>query len=62
MVPYSIDPVEATANLTSALGYMHQLQEDGVYIAMNGLFDLHEKIIKDKAKGKFVRKNKGYTV
>ena len=56
MVPYSIDPVEATANLTSALGYMHHLQEDGVYIAMNGLFDVHEKIIKDKAKGKFVRK------
>lgn len=56
MVPYNIDPVEATANLTSALGYMQLLSQDGVYIAMNGLFDSYEKIIKDRSKGRFVRK------
>jgi L-asparaginase len=56
MVPYSIDPVEATANLSSALGYMQLLQDNGVYTAMNGLFGLHEKIIKEKSKGKFIRK------
>ncbi len=56
MVPYSIDPVEATANLSSALGYMQLLQEDGVYTVMNGLFGSYEKIIKEKSKGKFIRK------
>jgi len=56
MVPYSIDPVEATANLSSALGYMQLLQDNGVYTVMNGLFGLHEKIIKEKSKGKFIRK------
>ncbi|KYJ87752.1 asparaginase domain-containing protein [Sulfurovum riftiae] len=56
MVPYTIDPVEATANLSSALGYMQLLSEDGVYTVMNGLFGSHEKIIKEKSKGKFIRK------
>ena len=56
MVPYSIDPIEATANLASALGYMQLLEEDGVYTVMNGLFASYDKIAKDKAKGKFVRK------
>jgi len=56
MVPYSIDPVEATANLSSALGYMKLLQKNGIFIAMNGLFDSYEKIIKEKSKGKFVHK------
>jgi len=56
MIPYSIDPVEATANLTSALGYMQLLEEDGVYTVMNGLFASYDKIVKDKSKGKFVRK------
>ena len=56
MVPYSIDPVEATANLTSALGYMQMLEKDGVYTVMNGLFGSYDKIVKEKSKGKFVRK------
>lgn len=56
MVPYSIDPVEATANLSSAFGYMEMLEEHGIYIAMHGLFGTHEKIIKEKSRGKFIRK------
>jgi len=56
MVPYSIDPVEATANLSSALGYIQLLQNNGIYTVMNGLFGPHEKIIKEKSKGKFIRK------
>ncbi len=54
MVPYAIDPVEATANLASAFGYIQTLTDDGVYIAIHGLFGLYNKIIKDKINGKFI--------
>lgn len=54
MVPYSIDPVEATANLASSFGYMQNLNDNGVYIVMNGLFGSYEKIKKDRKKGKFI--------
>ncbi len=53
MVPYSIDPVEGTANLASAFGYLQTLTEDGVYIAMHGLFGHYHKIIKNKKNGIF---------
>lgn len=53
MVPYSIDPTEATANLASAIGYLQRQDNDGVYIAMNGVFGNYEKIKKDRKKGKF---------
>ncbi|WP_294952334.1 asparaginase domain-containing protein [Sulfurovum sp.] len=54
MVPFSVDPVEATANLCSALGYMQLLPANGVYTVMNGLFGSHEEIMKEKSEGKFV--------
>ena len=54
MVPYSIDPVEATANLASAFGYLQTLNDDGIYIAMHGLFDTYDKIEKDRKNGKFI--------
>jgi len=53
MVPYSIDPVEATANLCSAYGYMNAMHNDGIYIAMNGVIDYFDKVKKDRIKGKF---------
>jgi L-asparaginase len=53
MVPYSIDPVEATANLASAYGFMQALEKHGVYIAMNGILDRYDKVKKDRKKGKF---------
>ena len=53
MVPYSIDPVEATANLCSAYGYMNAMHKEGVYISMNGLIDSYDKIKKARSKGKF---------
>jgi len=53
MVPYSIDPTEATANLASAYGYINALQKKGVFIAMNGVMDSYEKIKKDREKGMF---------
>lgn len=55
MVPYSIDPVEATANLCSAYGYISAIKEEGIYIAMNGVIDAYEKVKKDRSKGKFSR-------
>jgi L-asparaginase len=56
MVPYAIDPVEATANLASAFGYLQKLDEDGIYIAMNGVFGPAETIEKEREVGKFVYK------
>ena len=53
MVPYSIDPVEATANLCSAYGYINAIKEEGVYIAMNGAMGLYDKVKKDRTKGRF---------
>jgi len=53
MVPYSIDPVEATANLASAYGYIQAQKENGVYIAMNGTLDRYNKVKKDRKKGRF---------
>ena len=53
MVPYSIDPVEATANLCAAYGYMNALEKEGIYIAMNGVMGNYKKVRKDRKKGKF---------
>lgn len=53
MVPYSIDPTEATANLASAYGYLAALKSHGTYIAMNGVLDSYEKVKKDRKEGRF---------
>lgn len=53
MVPYSIDPVEATANLSSAYGYINALGQEGIFIAMNGVMGPYEKVKKDRTKGRF---------
>jgi len=55
MVPYSIDPVEATANFASAFGFIQNMNENKVFIIMNGLFSEYNKIKKDRKKGKFVK-------
>lgn len=52
MIPYSIDPVEATANLALALGFV-QCAPNGVYIAMQGIVGPHMRVIKNKTAGKF---------
>jgi len=56
MVPYSIEPVEATANLMLAYGYLQAEDKIGVYIAMNGLVGLYMSIQKDRTLGKFMEK------
>jgi len=53
MVPYSINPIEATANFSSAYGYILGAKEKGVHIAMNGKIENHKRVIKNKEKGYF---------
>ena len=53
MMPYSIDPVEATANLASAYGYISAIDRDGVYISMNGSISNYTEVIKDRVLGRF---------
>lgn len=53
MVPYSIDPIEATANLASAYGYINSLKKEGVFIAMNGVMDSWNKVKKNRKEGRF---------
>lgn len=55
MVPFSIDPVEATANLAMALGFAEAGPEAGVYICMQGIVAPHDKIGKNRESGKFER-------
>ena len=53
MVPFSIENIEATANLSFALGAI-QFIENGVYIAINGKIASFDKIKKDRSKGEFL--------
>ena len=53
MVPYSIDPVEATANLASAYVYLKTLEKNGVFITMNGVMGFYEKVEKNRKEGRF---------
>ena len=52
MVPFSIDTIEATSNLSMALAMVRVLDE-GVYISMQGLVLPHNKIIKNRELGIF---------
>jgi L-asparaginase len=54
MVPFAIDPVEATANLATAVTATGFL-EPGVYIAMHGLVLPHDRIRKNRELGRFER-------
>jgi len=53
MVPFSIDGIEATANLMMALGDLLHQETVGVYIAMHGMVSQHSKIYKNRQKGIF---------
>jgi len=53
MVPYSVKPVEATANFSSAYGYLLGTNQKGVHISMNGRIKNHKRVIKNKEKGYF---------
>ena len=53
MVPYSIDPTEATANFASAYGYINALEKKGIFIVMNGAMGSYKKVKKNRTQGKF---------
>lgn len=53
MVPFEIDPIEATSNLSMALGYAKTELKPGIYICMQGSVAEHDKFIKNKKLGKF---------
>ena len=53
MIPFEIDPVEATANLSMALGYAKSVTDPGVYICMQGSVERHDRLVKNKTLGKF---------
>ncbi len=52
MVPFQIDPLEATANLSMALGYARNA-EKGVYIVIQGVMSSFKQVKKNKSLGKF---------
>lgn len=52
MIPFSIDAIEATANLSMAIGYARNASS-GVYIVMQGVCGSYDTIIKNKNIGKF---------
>lgn len=53
MQPYSIEPIEATANLMLGFGYLQSEKNFGVYIAMHGNIKEYSQIKKNKEKGIF---------
>ena len=57
MQPYSINPIEATANFASAYGFLLGLEKQGIYIAMHSLIQEHKNIQKNKKKGYFELKD-----
>lgn len=52
MIPFSIDPIEATANLSMALGYAQNVSA-GVYIVIQGVMSSFKQVKKNKSAGKF---------
>ena len=55
MVPFSINPVEATANIFAAYGFLLSNKQHGVYIGLNGVIGTAEEIRKDRANGVFIK-------
>ncbi|MDD2839433.1 MAG: asparaginase domain-containing protein [Sulfuricurvum sp.] len=52
MVPFHIDPIEATANLAMAIGYARNVSA-GVYIVIQGVMGSFKQVKKNKSIGKF---------
>jgi L-asparaginase len=52
MIPFHVDPLEATANLAMAMGYARNAQA-GVYIVIQGVMNSFKQVKKNKSAGKF---------
>lgn len=53
MQPFSIEPIEATANLLSSYGFLQASKKKGVFICMHGLIGSYKKIKKNRSLGIF---------
>ncbi|HHD74690.1 MAG TPA: asparaginase [Nitratifractor sp.] len=53
MVPFSINPLEATANLASAIGFLYGSSSNSVSIAINGRVNSFDKVVKNREAGYF---------
>ena len=53
MQPFSYEPIEATASLMMATGFLNAKVKNNIYICMNGLVKKHNKIKKNYTKGVF---------
>ena len=56
MIPFSINPIEATANFSSAYGYISNIERVGIYISMNGKIGSFREVSKNREKGWFEMK------
>jgi len=55
MIPYSINPVEATSNFSMAVGYALSNFCEGIFISMHGMVEEHSKVFKNRQIGEFQR-------
>ena len=58
MIPYSIEQIEATANLSLALGAIQFIDINNIFIAISGIIKDYTLVQKDKSIGVFKYKNK----
>lgn len=52
MIPFSLDPIESTSNLSMAVGYA-QHASVGVHIVMQGVMGSYDHVVKNKTLGRF---------
>ena len=53
MIPFSIDPIEATSNLSLALGYLNHNTKNGIFISMHSFVKPYKKLVKNRSLGIF---------
>ena len=53
MKPFEIDAIESSLNIGISIGFLKSSPKNGVYICMNGNVVSWDRIIKNKALGKF---------
>ncbi len=53
MKPFSYNPIEATGNLSMAIGFLKAKPKKDIYICMNGIVQKYDKIQKNYKKGLF---------
>ena len=53
MNPFEIDKVEASLNIGMAIGFSKAQVDNGIYICMSGYLEVWDKVVKNKAIGKF---------